>query len=218
MRYLVQLSGAILNSINKLFNIIKKPLGVLAIKRDIKTTKPLDNQLVIEHLYIAQILAKKYFGKGVEYDDLYQTACLGLLKAANSYDSSKGAAFPTYAAITAEGEVKRYFRDKAYLIRKSRKQNTLPYSFVSLSDEDKVSIDDYYPVYETGYARAEEYEFLDKLFATLESSEVEFVVLRYILGKTQKQIAALWGATVMKVCRFEKSLKQKLIIYNTNFA
>ena len=57
--------------------------------RDKKTR----DTLVEKNLYIAEILAKKYTGRGIEYDDLYQVACIGLIYAIDRYDPSKGYEF-----------------------------------------------------------------------------------------------------------------------------
>ena len=81
----------------------------------------LRNQLILEHLYIAEILAKKYANRGIEYDDLYQVASLGLIYAIDRYDVSKGFEFSSFATPTIVGEIKRYFRDKGWVIRVPRR-------------------------------------------------------------------------------------------------
>ena len=50
-------------------------------------------------------------GKGVEYDDLYQLACMGFLKAIAGFDESYGVRFSTYAVPMIAGEIKRFLRD-----------------------------------------------------------------------------------------------------------
>lgn len=85
--------------------------------RDKKTR----DTLVEKNLYIAEILAKKYTGRGIEYDDLYQVACIGLIYAIDRYDPSKGYEFSSYATPTIVGEIKKYFRDKGWVIRVPRR-------------------------------------------------------------------------------------------------
>ena len=63
---------------------------------------------VEENLKLVNFVAKKYIGK-IEYDDLFQIGCLGLVKAANKYDGR--CEFSTYAVPMIDGEIKRYFRD-----------------------------------------------------------------------------------------------------------
>lgn len=87
-----------------------------------KTKDPLIRDTLIEnHLYIADILAKKYINKGIEYDDLYQVASIGLILAIDRYDISKGYEFSSYATPTIIGEIKKYFRDKGWVIRVPRR-------------------------------------------------------------------------------------------------
>ncbi|MBO4251530.1 MAG: SigB/SigF/SigG family RNA polymerase sigma factor [Clostridia bacterium] len=56
-------------------------------------------------------IIRRFIGKGVEYDDLYQIACIGFLKAINNFDESFGVKFSTYTVPMVIGEVKRYMRD-----------------------------------------------------------------------------------------------------------
>lgn len=56
-------------------------------------------------------IIRRFVGKGVEYDDLYQIACIGFLKAINNFDESFGVKFSTYTVPMVIGEVKRYMRD-----------------------------------------------------------------------------------------------------------
>ncbi len=79
------------------------------------------NKLIEEHLYIAEILAKKYINKGIEYDDLFQVASIGLIYAVDRFDAEKGFEFSSYATPTIIGEIKKYFRDKGWVIRVPRR-------------------------------------------------------------------------------------------------
>lgn len=55
--------------------------------------------------------AGKFKGKGVEYDDLFQAGCVGLIKAADGFEAERGFAFSTYAVPVILGEIRRVFRD-----------------------------------------------------------------------------------------------------------
>ena len=79
------------------------------------------NQLIEEHLYLAEILAKKYQGKGIEYEDIYQVASMALIYAVDRYDVDKGYEFSSFATPTIIGEIKKYFRDKGWTIRVPRR-------------------------------------------------------------------------------------------------
>lgn len=81
----------------------------------------LRNQLVQEHLYIAEIVAKRYVGRGVEYDDLFQVASMALIGALERFDCTKEIQFSSFAVPTLTGVVKNYFRDKSRAIRVPRR-------------------------------------------------------------------------------------------------
>ncbi|EOC99442.1 SigB/SigF/SigG family RNA polymerase sigma factor [Caldisalinibacter kiritimatiensis] len=81
----------------------------------------LREKLINEYLYIAEILAKKYANKGIDYEDIYQVACIGLIYAVDRYDVDKGYEFSSFATPTIIGEIKKYFRDKGWSIRVPRR-------------------------------------------------------------------------------------------------
>lgn len=77
--------------------------------------------LIEEHLYIAEILSKKYTNRGIEYDDIFQVASIGLIYAVDRYDVEKGFEFSSFATPTIIGEIKKHFRDKGWTIRVPRR-------------------------------------------------------------------------------------------------
>lgn len=64
-----------------------------------------------EHLGLVHSCAQRFKGRGVEYDDIFQSGCIGLTKAAKKFDFSKGFQFSTYAVPVILGEIKALFRD-----------------------------------------------------------------------------------------------------------
>lgn len=78
-----------------------------------------------KYLYIAEIVAKKFVGRGVEYDDLFQVASLALVKAVDRFENVRGVKFSSFATPTLVGEIKNYFRDKTRMIRISRRDSEL---------------------------------------------------------------------------------------------
>lgn len=64
-----------------------------------------------ENLGLVHSCANKFKGRGVEYDDLFQAGCVGLIKAVDGFDESLGYVFSTYAVPAILGEIKRIFRD-----------------------------------------------------------------------------------------------------------
>ena len=99
------------------------------------------DSLVAEHLGLARHLALRYTGRGVETDDLVQVANLALVKAARGYDAAQGA-FAPYAAATIRGDIKKYFRDQAWMVRPPRRVQELQASITSVRDEAPASLDD----------------------------------------------------------------------------
>ena len=72
-------------------------------------------------MYIAEILSKKYIGKGIDYEDIFQVASMGLIYAIQRFDLSRGFEFSSFATPTIIGEIKKYFRDKGWSIRVPRR-------------------------------------------------------------------------------------------------
>ncbi len=75
---------------------------------EIKTER---NKLVESNFGLVHACANRFRGRGAEYDDLFQAGCVGLIKAADNFDESRGFSFSTYAVPVILGEIKRIFRD-----------------------------------------------------------------------------------------------------------
>lgn len=81
----------------------------------------LRDEIVSSYIYIAEILSRKFANKGIEYEDIYQVASLGLIYAAERFDPERGIQFATFATPTVAGEIRRYFRDSGNFVRIPRK-------------------------------------------------------------------------------------------------
>ena len=68
-------------------------------------------RLVEENTGLIWSIARRYFGRGVEPDDLYQLGCVGFLKAIEGFDTDYGTRFSTYAVPKISGEIRRFLRD-----------------------------------------------------------------------------------------------------------
>lgn len=79
------------------------------------------NILIERYLYIAEIAAKKFAGRGVDYEDLYQVASLALVKAIKRFEPERGIKFSSYATPSLIGEIKNYFRDSSRVMRLPRR-------------------------------------------------------------------------------------------------
>jgi RNA polymerase sigma-B factor len=82
---------------------------------------PVDLQAVVERfLPLARGLAVRFAGRGEPLDDVFQVACVALLKAIKRYDVTRGGAFSSYAVPTIVGEIKRHLRDRTWSVRPPR--------------------------------------------------------------------------------------------------
>ena len=80
-----------------------------------KTRDPeIRDQICQSYLSLASVYAWKYAGRGVDYEDLRQEGCLGLLRAIDGFDPNRGVEFVTYATYFVEGYIRQYFRDKTW--------------------------------------------------------------------------------------------------------
>ena len=67
--------------------------------------------MIEENTGLIWSVARRYFGRGVDADDLYQLGCLGFLKANEGFDERFGTQFSTYAVPKIAGEIRRFLRD-----------------------------------------------------------------------------------------------------------
>lgn len=86
-------------------------------------TKVEKDQFVKKNFGLVHSCANRFRGRGIEYDDLFGAGCVGLLKAINGFDETRGIMFSTYAVPVILGEIKRLFRDGGALkVSRSLKQ------------------------------------------------------------------------------------------------
>lgn len=69
------------------------------------------DSFIEKNLGLVHSICKRFAGRGIEYDDLYQAGCIGLIKATDAFDEERGIMFSTYAVPVIMGEVRRLFRD-----------------------------------------------------------------------------------------------------------
>lgn len=82
--------------------------------------------MIEENIGLVHSIAKRFKGRGEEYDDLYQAGCVGLIKAVDNFDASKGFLFSTYAVPVIMGEIRRLFRDGgAIKVSRSLKEKSI---------------------------------------------------------------------------------------------
>lgn len=86
------------------------------------------------NLGLVHACAKRFKGRGIEYDDLFSAGCVGLLKAINNFDWDRGIKLSTYAVPVILGEIKQLFRDSG-TVKVSRSLKELSLKASKISDE-----------------------------------------------------------------------------------
>jgi RNA polymerase sigma-B factor len=99
----------------------------------------LRDQVIESFLPLAQHLANRFGGRGEPIEDLVQTATVGLIKAVDKFDPTRGVEFAAYAIPTIIGEIKRHFRDRTWDIRVPRRLQELR---LSLSEATSTLLQD----------------------------------------------------------------------------
>ena len=95
----------------------------------------LRNDLVEKYLYMVDILIRKYQGKGIDRDDIYQVGAMALIMAVERFDPTRGYEFTTFATPTILGEIKKYFRDKGWSMRVPRRLKETAIAVPAKKDE-----------------------------------------------------------------------------------
>ena len=84
---------------------------ITLIQRSQRGDRDASERLVTENTGLIWSIARRYFGRGVEPDDLFQLGCVGFLKAVEGFDTAYGTQFSTYAVPKIAGEIRRFLRD-----------------------------------------------------------------------------------------------------------
>jgi len=91
--------------------------------------------LIERHLPLVTFMARKFADRGEPLDDLIQVGTIGLIKAIDRFEISKGFEFSTFATPTIVGEIKRHFRDKTWAVRVPRRLQELGASVTKATTE-----------------------------------------------------------------------------------
>ena len=183
--------------------------------------------MIEKNMGLVHSCAHKFSGKGVEYDDLFQAGCIGLIKAVDNFKEELGFSFSTYAVPVILGEIKRLFRDGGTVsVSRSIKEKGRKISYerdkfikklpvISLTvndDESDSQLDIPVPDHEESVSMN---LAVRQVMERLEEKDRELIKQRYFAGKTQTQTAQLLGMTQVQVSRREKQIlrqmRQKLI-------
>ncbi len=92
------------------------------------------DEFIAQNLGLVHSCAARFRGRGIEYDDLFQAGCLGMIKAYDGFERERGLRFSTYAVPVILGEIKKLFRDGGTL-KVSRRLKELSLKAKRMSDE-----------------------------------------------------------------------------------
>ncbi len=97
-----------------------------------------EEKIIKDNIGLVHSCCKRFVGRNIEYDDMFQVGCMGLLKASRDFDESLGFKFSTYAVPVILGEIKRLFRDTgAIKVSRSLKELSLKVATVKQIEEQK---------------------------------------------------------------------------------
>lgn len=101
--------------------------------------KSASERLVEENSGLIWSIARRFFGRGVDAEDLYQLGCVGFLKAIEGFDEGFGTQFSTYAVPKISGEIRRFLRDDgAVKVSRSIKEQSMQIKGVRIALEQKL--------------------------------------------------------------------------------
>ena len=205
--------------------------------RKAKTGDNRSKEILLEHnALLLKSLIRRFKNKGVEYDDLYQLACIGFLKAIDRFDEKFEVRFSTYAVPMIVGRINRFIesyrgssgegpsieeiasalnidREDVVLALDSSRMPLSLYEKTDDSGDNKSELIDKIPSGER------EEDMIDKILLksmieSLPPRERKVIVMRYYRDKTQSEIARALGVSQVQVSRIENkiiaSLKEKI--------
>ena len=97
------------------------------------------DDFICENLGLVHTCARRFAARGIEYDDLYQAGCVGLIKAADGFDPGRGLCFSTYAVPLILGEMRHLFREGC-AVKVSRSMKALSYKAAGLREQLQSSL------------------------------------------------------------------------------
>jgi RNA polymerase sigma-B factor len=159
------------------------------------------HRLIEEHLPLVRAIARRFAHRGEPLEDLVQVGAVGLIKAVDRFDPSRGVTLGAYAAPTIAGEIRRHLRDRVPLIRIPRDAGVeasaarfpLPLESAERSEPDRAA--------EAGLVESEDRALVATGLRTLPRRERRVLELRYYGDLSQRVIAHRLGISQVHVSR-----------------
>jgi RNA polymerase sigma-B factor len=169
-------------------------------------------RLIAEYLPLVRALARRYAGRGEQFDDLVQVGAIGLMKAIERFDLDRGVQLPTYAIPTIAGEIRRHLRDRVSPIKMPRPQSGAAAERPPFVESLSADGDDFpLPgVLERGFELGEDRVALERAFRVLDSRERRVLQLSYFAGLPQSRIGRELGISQIHVSRLARRALDKL--------
>jgi RNA polymerase sigma-B factor len=93
------------------------------------------DRLIEDNIPLVRAMARRYAGRGEQYEDLVQIGTIGLIKAIDRFDLERGVELQTYAIPNIVGEIKRHFRDQSWAVHVPRRLKELNLKLTQLVDQ-----------------------------------------------------------------------------------
>ena len=160
-----------------------------------------------EHTGLSGFIAKKYLSTGIEFDELVSVGHIGLIKAANSFDSSKGFKFATYASLCINNEILMFLR------KESKRPPCISITQIN-AEGDEFCISEVF----NAFIHRDEYKLeetddvlaLREAITQLDEREQLIIQLRFYENKTQTQVGKVIGVEQSYISRLERRVLNKL--------
>ena len=171
-------------------------------------------KLVMSHLNLVRFIANKFKNRGEPIDDLVQVGYLGLLKAIDRFDPSRGLEFTTFATPTI-AEIAEYLDATVDEVLEAMESSSA-YSSVSLEapsgmdDDDTPSVIDRYATEDQELAFTDDRIIIEEALASFSPREREVIEMRFLQGMTQIEIAEKLGISQVQVSRLLRRTLKKI--------
>lgn len=172
------------------------------------------NFLIEANIGLVNCIAKRYQGKGFEFEELINIGCIGLIKGIDNYDGTQPTKLSTYIRRCIMNEIINF-------LKKNNRVKTLSYNAeIKYNDikkegifyEDIISDETKDPCKK--YIKKEEKQLLYEILSKLKPKEQQLIIWRYGLGNTrrmmQREIALIMGCSRPKISRDEKKILTKI--------